>query len=50
MHLLALNEPELWIGLWHGEIKAVGQDSHKNWEWLTLIDDAWAAHRKAVAH
>ncbi|TFK58392.1 hypothetical protein BDN72DRAFT_782146 [Pluteus cervinus] len=48
MHLITLNDPDLLIGLWHGTLKPFGSDKPRNWEWRTLIGDAWEAHGKAV--
>ncbi|XP_006463132.1 hypothetical protein AGABI2DRAFT_74199, partial [Agaricus bisporus var. bisporus H97] len=55
MHLLALNVPELLIGLWRGTFrcdKKAGDDTSL-WDWVVLKDTAdnkvWTSHGKKVA-
>jgi hypothetical protein len=55
MHLLALNVPELLIGLWQSTFhcdKKAGDDTSL-WDWAVLKDTAndkvWMAHGKKAA-
>lgn len=50
MHLVALNIPELLLGLWRGTLKCDKNDSKANWDWAVLQDSAvWKQHGKEVA-
>ncbi|KAJ3553191.1 hypothetical protein NP233_g12702 [Leucocoprinus birnbaumii] len=55
MHLLALNIPDLLIGLWRGTLKCDTKagDDIKSWDWVVLKDTrdnkVWTAHGKRVA-
>ncbi|GLB43663.1 hypothetical protein LshimejAT787_1401750 [Lyophyllum shimeji] len=49
MHLIALNDPDLLIGLWRGTIKVYTPDSKDSWDWVVLVGAVWEAHGKTVA-
>ncbi|KIL57255.1 hypothetical protein M378DRAFT_88135 [Amanita muscaria Koide BX008] len=50
MHLVALNDPDLLLGLWRGVLQTYGSDNHGRWEWLKLCKGpVWTAHGKTVA-
>ena len=51
MHLIALNDPDLVIGLWHAspQIKVYAPDSKASWEWAVLVGTVWDAHGQTVA-
>ena len=48
MHLIALNDLDLFIGLWHRTIKVYAPDSKDSWEWFVLTKDVWETHGKTV--
>ena len=48
MHLIALNDPDLLIGLWRGTIKVYAPDSRDSWDWFVLKKDIWETHGKTV--
>ena len=49
MHLIALNNSELWLGLWRGTIACDPKDSIDTWDWAVLTGDTWIAHGAEVA-
>jgi hypothetical protein len=50
MHLFALNDADLLLGLWRGVIQTYGDDDHEKWEWFKLgKGPVWTAHGKTVA-
>ena len=49
MHLINLNDPDLFLGLWRGTIKVYPPDSLELWDWRVLIGEVWQAHGKTVA-
>jgi hypothetical protein len=49
MHLVALNDSDLFMGLWCGTIKCYPPDSKANWDWVVLKGRVWEAHGKTVA-
>ena len=49
MHLINLNNPDLFLGLWHGMIKVYSPDRLKLWDWRVLVGEVWQAHGKTVA-
>lgn len=52
MHLAALNEPDLLLGLWRATISCDtrGGDTKATWDWAVLADAAtWNTHGKLVA-
>jgi hypothetical protein len=49
MHLTAINDPELLLGLWRGIFKCGGTDNRAHWDWAVLTGDTWKAHGKLVA-
>ncbi|KAI0825547.1 hypothetical protein BC629DRAFT_1448272 [Irpex lacteus] len=49
MHLISINHPELWLGLWRGTIACDAQDDVDAWDWAVLVDDVWLAHGAEVA-
>ncbi|TFK58439.1 hypothetical protein BDN72DRAFT_906735 [Pluteus cervinus] len=49
MHLIALNDPDLFVGLWRGTIKSYGGDNPLDWDWRVLIGDIWISHGQTVA-
>lgn len=49
MHLISINHPELWLGLWRGTIACDAQDDIDTWDWAVLVDDVWLAHGEEVA-
>lgn len=50
MHLVALNIPELLLGLWRATLKCDNNNSKQDWDWAVLQDSAtWKRHGKEVA-
>jgi hypothetical protein len=49
MHLITLNDPDLFLSLWHGMIKVYPPDKCEHWEWTVLVNKVWDAHGKTVA-
>ncbi|KAK1234541.1 hypothetical protein PQX77_002255, partial [Marasmius sp. AFHP31] len=50
MHLLDLNDPDLFISLWQGKLKSYGADSSRdNWDWAVLRGETWTQHGEMVA-
>lgn len=50
MHLVALNIPELLLGLWRATLKCDNGDTKDSWDWAILRDNAtWKRHGKQVA-
>lgn len=48
MHLINLNDPDLFLGLWHGTIKVYSPDKLELWDWRVLVGKVWEAHGKTV--
>ncbi|KAG6882433.1 hypothetical protein C0993_010553, partial [Termitomyces sp. T159_Od127] len=48
MHLSAINDPDLLLGLWRGSIKCYPPDSTDTWDWKVLVGKVWEAHGKTV--
>jgi hypothetical protein len=48
MHLTALNDPDLLLGLWRGTVKCYGVDTKDNWDWKVLVGKVWETHGKTV--
>ncbi|KAG6830291.1 hypothetical protein H0H92_001369 [Tricholoma furcatifolium] len=48
MHLIALNDPDLFIGLWRGTIKVYAPDAISSWNWRVLTKKTWDAHGATV--
>ena len=48
MHLTALNDPNLLLGLWCGTVKCYAPDTKANWDWNVLVGTIWDAHGKTV--
>jgi len=49
MHLVALNLPDLLLGLWRGTIDCDKTDNRDSWDWAVLKGDVWKTHGAAVA-
>ena len=49
MHVIAINLPDLLIGLWRGTIDCDRDDSRLHWDWVVLTGDRWKAHGLDVA-
>lgn len=49
MHLTGLNIPDLFLGLWRGNLDCDDSDSKAAWDWATLKGDAWIKHGQDVA-
>ena len=49
MHLINLNDPDLFLGLWRGTIKVYPPDNLELWDWRVLVGEVWQAHGKTVA-
>jgi hypothetical protein len=49
IHLLALNTPDLLIGLWRGTIDCDVMDNKASWDWAVLKGQVWKVHGDAVA-
>jgi hypothetical protein len=49
MHLTALNDPDLLLGLWHGTVKCYLPDTEASWDWNILVGKIWDTHGKTVA-
>lgn len=48
MHLTALNDPDLLLGLWRGTVKCYSADTKDNWDWKVLVGKVWETHGKTV--
>ncbi|KAI0082984.1 hypothetical protein BDY19DRAFT_869032, partial [Irpex rosettiformis] len=48
MHLIAINNPELWLGLWRGTLACDPKDSIDTWDWAVLTGDVWMNHGAEV--
>jgi hypothetical protein len=48
MHLTALNDPDLLLGLWRGTVKCYGTDTKDSWDWKVLVGKVWETHGKTV--
>ncbi|KAF8265599.1 hypothetical protein EI94DRAFT_1541907, partial [Lactarius quietus] len=44
MHIISINLPDLFLGLWHGMIDCDKKDSKDLWDWVVLIGDTWKDH------
>lgn len=49
MHLINLNDPDLFLSLWCGMLKTYPPDRIDSWDWRVLVGRVWEAHRKTVA-
>ena len=49
MHIIAINLPDLLIGLWRGTIDCDKKDSKVLWDWLVLVGDVWKSHGQDIA-
>ncbi|KAF8260469.1 hypothetical protein EI94DRAFT_1610749 [Lactarius quietus] len=49
MHIIAINLPDLLLGLWRGTIDCDKDDSKDTWDWVVLVGDVWKSHGKDVA-
>jgi hypothetical protein len=49
MHVIAINLPDLLIGLWRGTIDCDCDDSRHLWDWVVLTGDRWRLHGLDVA-
>ena len=49
MHLTALNDPDLLLGLWRGTVKCYQPDTKDSWDWKVLTGKIWESHGKTVA-
>jgi hypothetical protein len=49
MHLINLNDPDLFLGLWCGTVKVYPPDRLELWDWQVLVGKVWQAHGKTVA-
>jgi hypothetical protein len=51
MHLIALNDPDLLIGLWHAspQLKVYAPDSKASWDWAVLVGPVWDDHGRTIA-
>lgn len=49
MHLINLNDPDLFLGLWRGTLKVYPPDQLELWDWRVLVGEVWQAHGKTVA-
>ena len=49
MHLINLNDPDLFLGLWRGTVKVYPPDRLELWDWRVLVGKVWQAHGKTVA-
>ena len=49
MHLINLNDPDLFLSLWRGTLKTYAPDKIDNWDWRVLAGKVWEAHGKTVA-
>jgi hypothetical protein len=50
MHIIAINLPDLLIGLWRGTTDCDKNDKRDLWDWVVLIGDTWKTHGQDVAH
>ena len=48
MHLTALNDPDLLLGLWHGMVKCYQPNTKDSWDWKVLTRQIWESHGKTV--
>jgi hypothetical protein len=48
MHIIAINLPNLLVGLWCGTIDCDKNDSKELWDWVMLVGDTWKSHRQDV--
>ena len=49
MHLVALNGPELLMGLWRGTLICYAPDKKEDWDWAVLKGKVWEAHGRTIA-
>jgi hypothetical protein len=49
MHLMALNDSDLLLSLWHGMVKCYPPDTKASWDWNVLVGKTWDTHGKTVA-
>jgi hypothetical protein len=49
MHLADLNDPDLLLGLWRGQLKCYGDDDKANWDWVVLVGKVWEGHGETIA-
>ncbi|KAH8989748.1 hypothetical protein EDB92DRAFT_1799512 [Lactarius akahatsu] len=49
MHVIAINLPDLLLGLWRGTIDCDRNDSRDLWDWVVLTGDTWKVHGLGVA-
>lgn len=48
MHLTALNDLDLLLGLWRGTIKCYEPDRKDSWDWKVLVGKVWETHGTTV--
>ena len=49
MHVIAINLPDLLLGLWHETIDCDHNDCKLLWDWVVLTGDAWKVYGLDVA-
>src|SRR6201996_313769 len=49
MHIIAINLPDLLVGLWRGSIDCDKNDSKDRWDWTVLVRETWKVHGQDVA-
>ncbi|KAF8273898.1 hypothetical protein EI94DRAFT_1769088 [Lactarius quietus] len=49
MHIIAINLPDLLLGLWQGTIDCDKDNSKDTWDWVVLVRDVWKSHGKDIA-
>ncbi len=49
MHIISINLPDLFIGLWRRTIDCDKNDSRELWDWMVLVGDRWKSHGQDVA-
>jgi len=49
MHIISINLPDLFIGLWRRTIGCDKNDSWELWDWMVLVGDRWKSHGQDVA-
>ncbi|KZT02196.1 uncharacterized protein LAESUDRAFT_662285 [Laetiporus sulphureus 93-53] len=48
MHLIALNIPDLLLGLWRGTLDCERPDDRSTWDWAVLRGETWKTHGEVV--
>jgi hypothetical protein len=48
MHIIAINLPDLLVGLWRGTLDCDKTNSKGLWDWVVLVRDMWKSHGEDV--